>query len=238
MFRKRFNVQGWRYAPLRDDSGGSADNSPSRHGVNGSLGPARTVRLGVSAHPTTWGCACISSRSCRPRAAALHRSDGNDRLHARQSARQPQTWLGCSCHREYLSRRSDTQFLVLCIFQRPVTSRIVASAPDERRRRLRVRKLGKKVKTLATCAPVSCISHRGTFCFFYWICVRKIKIGLTRAERRNKGCGKRRKGWGGGQGGKIVLFTAGPRAPFSPHERGASDEVLIACGHKWFLQTL
>lgn len=36
----------------------------------------------------------------------------------------------------------------------------------------------------------------------------------------------------------MVLFTAGLCAPFSPHERGASDEVLIACGHKWFLQTL
>lgn len=36
----------------------------------------------------------------------------------------------------------------------------------------------------------------------------------------------------------MALFTAGPHAPFSPHERGASDEVLIACGHKWFLQTL
>lgn len=40
------------------------------------------------------------------------------------------------------------------------------------------------------------------------------------------------------QGGEMVLFTAGPHAPFSPHERGASDEVLIAYGHKWFLQTL
>lgn len=37
---------------------------------------------------------------------------------------------------------------------------------------------------------------------------------------------------------KLVLFTSGPRAPFSRHERGASDEVLIACGHEWFLQTL
>lgn len=40
------------------------------------------------------------------------------------------------------------------------------------------------------------------------------------------------------QGDEIVLFTARLRAPFSPHERRDSDEVLIACGHKWYLQTL
>ncbi len=74
-----------------------------------------------------------------------------------------------------------------------------------------------------------------------------MRVSLTRIEKHTikrrssttKGTGKKKKGGGKKrQGGKIVLFTAGPRAPFSPHERGASDEVLIACGHKWFLQTL
>ena len=54
----------------------------------------------------------------------------------------------------------------------------------------------------------------------------------TEEEERGRTKKKKR------QGGKIALFTAGPGAPFSPHERGAADEVLIACGHKWFLQTL
>lgn len=66
---------------------------------------------------------------------------------------------------------------------------------------------------------------------------RRVGESPTRIERHTKGV-ENEGGAGGRQGGKIVLFTAEPRAPFSPHERGASDEVLIACGHKWFLQTL
>lgn len=92
-------------------------------------------------------------------------------------------------------------------------------------------------KSENSCNVCTCFMHftpHGKF-FFYWICVRKIRVSLTsrEAQQRVQKTKKKKR-----QGGKIVLFTAGPRAPFSPHERGASDEVLIACGHKWFLQTL
>jgi len=81
------------------------------------------------------------------------------------------------------------------------------------------------------CAPVSCS----------FICNHLTKLSLTRIETHHKeqiNTTEKKKKGEGRRGGEIVLFTAGPRAPFSPHERGASDEVLIACGHKWFLQTL
>lgn len=41
------------------------------------------------------------------------------------------------------------------------------------------------------------------------------------------------------QGGKNCALHFWPLCTRSLHMRGgASDEVLIACGHKWFLQTL
>lgn len=53
--------------------------------------------------------------------------------------------------------------------------------------------------------------------------------------------------WTRRQRDQIELFTCGPYAPPRPprpapppaHKRGGGcDEVLIACGHKWILQTL
>lgn len=220
---------GWRYALLLDDNGESVDNSPCRHEVNRSLGPGCTVlELTVSVHPTTVMLRLhqqSTSLSFRPLIAILHV----------MGPIWAPTITGCTHDNSHVNRTHPNLFwmqLLSCATLSNQNSCPSGTNPNF----LEIRKWwqlksAKKMNTLAVCAPVSCIWHHWKF-FLLRLCQEKSREAQQRVQKTKEGGGKKR------QGGKIVLFTAGPRAPFSPHERGASDEVLIACGHKWFLQTL
>lgn len=102
MFRKQFNVLGWRYALLLRDNGESVNNSPCRHEVNRSLVPGCTVFLPVAhskwsshscdaAPASTAYIALLQASYCHITCDGANLSAHNYWLHARQFTCQPHT---------------------------------------------------------------------------------------------------------------------------------------------------
>lgn len=184
MFRKQFNVLGWRYALLLDDNGESVDNSPCRHEVNRSLGPGCTVlELTVSVHPTTVMLRLhqqSTSLSFRPLIAILHV----------MGPIWAPTITGCTHDNSHVNRTHPNLFwmqLLSCATLSNQNSCPSGTNPNF----LEIRKWW-QLKSAKKWIHLQCVhlfhAFDTTESFFYCVSVKK------RVERHNKGCRKRRRG--------------------------------------------